>query len=223
MNFELEAWLDALVKSLKETFGIRLLFAGLAGSRARGEAGPQSDIDIHIILDTLELEDLRVYREIIEKMPYSEKACGFICSQSDIALWPAGELFQFSMGCRALAGDLKGLFPFPSIATIREHIILMASAIYHESTHRYVFGSDHAADTLFGAYKSAFFVLQEWVFVNRHLYAPSKNELLSYITGDHKAVLETLMNWDLLAEDRESHPNTYFSRIIQFARIMMAI
>lgn len=223
MNFDLENWLNELALKLKAAFGDRLLFAGLAGSTARGEAGPQSDIDIHIVLDTLSLDDLGTYRGIVKSMPHSEKACGFICGKSDIAAWPVGELFQFSMGCRPLAGSLNGLFAFPGDDDIRAHIVLMASAIYHEAAHLYVFGPEKDGDALIGVYKAAFFVLQEWVYVEDRRYIPTKKELLACLRGVNKAVLETLICWDSLAENRKQDPDAYFGRIIRFARSMMLI
>jgi hypothetical protein len=221
MDFDLEVWLAELVSRLKETFGGRLMFAGLAGSYARGEATPKSDIDIHIVLDALELADLGAYRNIVQGMAHREKACGFICGKSDIAAWPVGEIFQFSR-CRTLAGSLDGLVRLPDEAEMRAHMATMASALYHEAAHHYVFGPRGDADSLKGAYKAAFFVLQEWVFVDRGQYVPKRKDLLAHLSGNNKAVLDTLIRWDALAEDRAQNPDVYFDRIIRFARAMMA-
>jgi uncharacterized protein len=222
MDFNLEVWLAELVSRLKDTFGERLMFAGLAGSYARGEATAHSDIDIHIVLDSLEITDLERYRNIVQGMPHKEKACGFICGKSDIVAWPVGELFQFSR-CRTLAGSLDGLVRLPDEAEMRTHIVSMSSAVYHEATHHYVFGPKGDANALKGAYKAAFFVLQEWVCVNEGRYAPTRKDLLACLTGNNETVLDTLIRWDALAEDRKQNPDIYFDRIIRFARAMMAI
>ena len=73
----MKAWMEKLVAGLHAAFGARLRFAGLQGSRARGEAGPESDIDAVVILDEVSLQDVRAYRALLEAMPEREKVCGF--------------------------------------------------------------------------------------------------------------------------------------------------
>ena len=51
----MEAWMRQLSHRLQDAFGARLRFVGLQGSRARGEAGPESDIDAVVILDYVSL------------------------------------------------------------------------------------------------------------------------------------------------------------------------
>lgn len=50
---EIHAWTDNFLKVLEQKFGSRIWFAGLQGSRGRGEAGECSDIDLVVILDIL--------------------------------------------------------------------------------------------------------------------------------------------------------------------------
>ena len=59
-------WMEELVARLQETFGARLRFVGLQGSRARGETGPESDIDAVVILDAVSIQDIRAYRALLE-------------------------------------------------------------------------------------------------------------------------------------------------------------
>ncbi|NCA92915.1 nucleotidyltransferase domain-containing protein, partial [bacterium] len=46
-----DKWLDSFTKSVKDTFGQRIVCAGIQGSCARGEATEKSDIDVVVILD----------------------------------------------------------------------------------------------------------------------------------------------------------------------------
>ena len=55
------------------------MFIGYQGSYARQEATDRSDVDMVVILDKLSTDDLKLYRSIVKSMPFSEKACGFIC------------------------------------------------------------------------------------------------------------------------------------------------
>lgn len=50
---------------LKKEFGDRLVFVGLQGSRARGEAREDSDIDLVVLLNHIDASNLERYRTII--------------------------------------------------------------------------------------------------------------------------------------------------------------
>ena len=59
----------------------------MQGSYNRGEATPKSDIDLIVILETITFENLKTYKNIINSMPYKEKACGFISGKKEIQNW----------------------------------------------------------------------------------------------------------------------------------------
>ncbi|WP_304160371.1 nucleotidyltransferase domain-containing protein [Fusobacterium ulcerans] len=73
-----KGWLENFVVEIKKGFENRIEFIGLQGSHGRGEASKESDIDIVVILDKVEMKDLEKYDEIISKMEDREKICGFI-------------------------------------------------------------------------------------------------------------------------------------------------
>jgi predicted nucleotidyltransferase len=70
MSFNSDKWLELLVERIRKTFGNRVLYIGHTGSYARGEATENSDIDVNVVLDCLSINDLNVYRRIIQSMPY---------------------------------------------------------------------------------------------------------------------------------------------------------
>lgn len=47
------AWAETMAENLKAEFSERLFFVGLQGSRVRGEAHDQSDINLVVLLDSL--------------------------------------------------------------------------------------------------------------------------------------------------------------------------
>jgi len=73
MDFHVESWLAELTGRIRGVFGARLIYVGHTGSYARGEAKETSDIDVNVVLDELRMEDLKMYRKIIQSMPNSEK------------------------------------------------------------------------------------------------------------------------------------------------------
>ena len=46
-------WMDAFLPALLEAFPGRVAFVGIQGSYSRGEAGPDSDVDLVAVLDEL--------------------------------------------------------------------------------------------------------------------------------------------------------------------------
>ena len=62
-------WIEIFVNRLEETFKKRIWFVGLQGSYARNEANENSDIDIVVILDKVDIQDLIIYRGMLDKLP----------------------------------------------------------------------------------------------------------------------------------------------------------
>ena len=75
---DLETWLNTYREAVLAAFGARVRFIGLQGSRARGEARAESDIDMVLILDRLEMEDLQRYRALGARLPDAALLCGFV-------------------------------------------------------------------------------------------------------------------------------------------------
>lgn len=63
---DLSAYLADLTARLRAQFGPRLLYVGLQGSYLRGEATPDSDIDVLLVLEDLAYDDLLAYRRLLQ-------------------------------------------------------------------------------------------------------------------------------------------------------------
>jgi len=61
MNDSIREILKDYTELLEAEFGGRLLFTGLQGSHARGEAALASDIDLVCVLDSLDIDALKKY------------------------------------------------------------------------------------------------------------------------------------------------------------------
>ena len=84
---------------------------GLQGSRARGEAGAESDIDTVLILDELSASDLARLRQAVAELPERDKLCGFVSGKEELRSWERSELFQFYNDTRPIFGSLDFLLP----------------------------------------------------------------------------------------------------------------
>ena len=121
---EIENWMKQYCGAVRAAFGDRVRYIGLQGSRGRGEAGPDSDIDVVCILDSCSLQDLETYRAAVKDLPDRDKLCGFVSGTAELAAWDRGELFQFRRDTTdwcgpAAAGGARGRPPGPPSGGLR--------------------------------------------------------------------------------------------------------
>ena len=186
--FDVNVWMTRLTEGLKEAFGPRLLFVGLQGSFGRGEAGPDSDIDVVTVLDTLSVSDLKIYRTLVRSMPSGERACGFLCGAEDLKHWPRYDLAQLEQDTVPIYGSFRELLPPRSREALAEAARNGAAALYHALCHSYLYGK--GPDRLAQRCKEAFFVLRalhEW---RTGEYVPTRRELVRRLEGTEREILE---------------------------------
>lgn len=92
---DLEKWLEDWTACVDDIFGERIRFLGIQGSYGRGKATAESDIDVVLLLDGLQLEDLQAYDEAVSALPMREKLCGFVGGWEELIHWDKADLFQF--------------------------------------------------------------------------------------------------------------------------------
>ena len=107
MNFDINLWMKEYSSELRKIFGNRIWFVGLQGSYGRNEATEQSDIDAVVILDKVTLEDIKAYSALLDRLPYREKACGFISGKQELLNWEKSDLFQFYYDTLPIIGSCK--------------------------------------------------------------------------------------------------------------------
>ena len=215
---EINGWMEALTAQLKEAFGERLLFAGLQGSRRRGEAAEDSDIDVVVVLDQLTAEALRTYRNLVAAQPEGEKACGFICGRAELAAWPKFEIFQLLRETRPYWGDLSGLVPEIGRQDIVDSLKIGASMLYHAAAHTFLYGgSPMLTEAAKGFYKQAFFLLQVGHYLRTGHYADTKKELGPLLDERERAILQTGIEWDRHQEKCAADPESYILAILDWS------
>jgi hypothetical protein len=213
--FDVNIWMIELTDKLKNTFSGRLQLVGLQGSYRRGEAHAQSDIDAVVILDTLSLEDLTLYKQILSSMPESDKACGFISGKQELLNWPKHELFQFVYDTTAFWGEMSGLFPEIEQEDIITSVKISASGLYHLCCHTFIHDYDNI-NLLKSFFKSAFFLLQALYYLCNDVYIHTKKELLPLIKEDEHKILEISMNWENYEQAILANPDPYYNLIFKW-------
>ena len=185
---EIGTWTAAFAKAMEAVFGERLVFLGLQGSRARGEAGPDSDIDTVVILDRLLPEDLEQFRAAAAALPNREKLCGFFSGAAELAAWDRGELFQFVLDTVPIRGDLAALTPTLGREDARRAVHAGGCAIYHACCHNLLY--ERSAELLAELYKGAAFTLRAKVMADAGAPCVRTTDLLNHCTGMDRTVLE---------------------------------
>lgn len=155
---DLTKWLNEFVEKLEGIFGHRIYFIGLQGSYARKEQTEKSDIDIVVILNELYINDLKIYRAMLDTMSNRELICGFMSGKTELLNWETSDLFQFYYDTIPIKGTLDGLLEKIDKQAVKRAIKLGACNIYHSCVHNFV--HEKSEDILYALYKSAVFVIQ---------------------------------------------------------------
>ena len=219
MTFLIDAWLNELVTKIKNEFADKVVFIGLQGSYKRKEANAGSDIDVVVILNTLNIHDLEKYKAIIAKMPYKEKACGFISGKKEIIGWEKSDLFQFYYDTKPIYGNIDYLLPLIKKADIKHAIKMGACNLYHACCHNFIYEKN--VEILIALYKSAFFILQAKCFYETGQYISSKAELLKQLKGMDAEILNICMNRKSLHTLGESDLSIYADKILIWSSCLL--
>ena len=188
---EISIWMEQFVEVMERTFGGRLAFVGLQGSRGRGEGRADSDVDVVVILDRLALADLDAYRAAVADLPWRELLCGFVSGREELERWDAADLFQFYHDTTPYLGSLDFLLPRIDGAAVRRAAHLGACNLYHACCHNYLHERD--PEILKGCCKAAFFVLQAKHYLETGTYVSRKADLLPRLAGQDQEVLAALL------------------------------
>ncbi len=148
---------------------------GLQGSRARGEAGAESDIDTVLIIDELSASDLARLRQAVAALPERDKLCGFVSGKEELRSWERSELFQFYNDTRPIFGSLDFLLPLLDREAALRSARTGACAMYHGCAHLLLHGGGQAE--LRELRKAAFFALRALAWLETGSFPGSRAEL----------------------------------------------
>ena len=191
MMFDLDSYLNDLISNCRTAFGARLLYVGLQGSWLRGEAHENSDIDVMVILDRFSFQDMDRYREILKKIGFYEKSCGFICGREELARWNPLEICQLRHTTKDLFGALADYLPSATREDEVNYVKLSLGNLYHELCHRYIHADRERNIAAFrGTCKGVFFLMQNLHYLESGRFILAKGELKKSVSAEDRRVLE---------------------------------
>lgn len=185
---ELNAWMTRFVEALRGAFGSRLVFVGLQGSRGRGEAGPDSDIDVVVLLDRLDDEALAAYEAVAGALPHRELLCGFVADADTLRAWDRADCFQFYHDTTPWLGSLNTVLAAPTREDARRAAHTGACGVYHACCHNLLHAQDPAV--LAALAKTVRFVLTARHFARTGEYLGRKTALRAALPPEEQALLD---------------------------------
>ncbi len=190
MLIDFDHWVSSFSAAAAETFGGRVVCAGIQGSRARCEAREDSDIDVVLILDNVSSADLDLCRDMISALPDSSLTCGFVSSKQALSHWDEGELAGFYFDTVCCIGSLDFLLPRISREAARRSAHQAACGLYHALCHAAVFESDAPDLTAFA--KGVFFLLRAKRYSETGAFPVRLSELLPLAGPAERSLLKQL-------------------------------
>ena len=189
--FDLDSYLDDLIRHCHAAFGERLLYVGLQGSYLRGEAHRDSDIDVMVILDGFSVADMDAYRAILQKIGSYERSCGFICGREEMRRWTPLEVCQLLHTTKDLVGTLSDYLPPAAREDELNYVKLSLGNLYHELCHRYIHRDrDRNIAAFRGTCKGLFFLIQNLHYLETGQFVLTKKELKAAVLAEDRRVLE---------------------------------
>ena len=186
--------LELFIKNLHLIFGEKIIFIGLQGSYARGEATENSDIDVVIILDKLTFENLKSYGNMLDSMPEKQLFCGFISGKEELEKWADYDIFQFYHDTLSIEGNLDFIKHRADKNAAKKAIHSGACNIYHACIHNFL--HEKSGKILKHCYKAAIFVIQALIYHNKGIYLKTKKQLFNEADIAEKEIIKTAAETD---------------------------
>ncbi|MBQ2978928.1 MAG: nucleotidyltransferase domain-containing protein [Bacteroidaceae bacterium] len=190
---DINIWINDFLQKLNEVFANRVWFVGLQGSYGRGEATDTSDIDVVVILENLNVSDIKTYQDMLDTLPHRELICGFVSGKTEILNWEPSDLFQFYHDTTAIKGSLDDLLPLIDHVAIERAIKMGACNIYHGCVHNML--HEKSEEILKALYKAASFVVQAIVFKQSGNYIKHQIQLLQVASAEEQMIINTFLKY----------------------------
>lgn len=223
---QVDAWLSEFVTKLKNNYGSRLRWVGHHGSWGRGEPGPESDIDFLVLIDTIDKDDLFLFRDTVSSMSDAQPlGSGLLMSVEELQQTRRVYIMQFFYGRKELYGSVEGIVSPPCAEDFINDIRLKASDNLLAARHYLLFPHNltKVAPKLKYPFKNCFYALQSRLLLTQGKFIATKNEILKRLDDpDDKEVVIVARDWHKLTDDLTARPAYYIELLERWARGMIS-
>jgi len=144
-----------------------------------------------VILDRFSVQDMDRYREILKRIGFFERSCGFICGRDELLRWNPLEVCQLRHTTKDLLGVLTDYLPPATQEDEVNYVKLSLGNLYHELCHRYIHADRERNVAAFrGACKGVFFLMQNLHYLESGRFILTKKELKEAVSAKDRRVLE---------------------------------
>ena len=131
------------------------------------------------------------YHEILKKIGYYEKSCGFICGKEEMKRWNPLEVCQLRHTTKDLLGVLTDFLPTATRKDEINYVKLSLGNLYHELCHRYIHTDrDKNVASFRDTCKYAFYLIQNLHFLESGCFIISKKALKKAVVQEDRIILE---------------------------------
>jgi predicted nucleotidyltransferase len=215
---EVQILLKKFVNEMKKIYGKNLVFIIHHGSWATGEANPESDVDILVMLEKITKKELVKLRNILNKREF-EKFTVLLFSRLDMDNFIPFSRQQFHYGAKVLYG--KCPLPEPTREEMLIEIKKIADEVGFWSKYLYTHQkqAENIVRKMYWRFKEAIIALKVYTHWNTGEFPLTKKRLKELLNDSKdKEIVIIIENWEKNKDKYEKNPDPLLIKGLDFSQ-----
>jgi len=215
---EVKSLLKKIVNVMKKTYGKNLVFIIHHGSWATGEANPESDIDILVMLEKITKKELDKLRNILDQERF-KKMTVLLFSKLDMNNFVPFKRHQFHYGAELLYG--KCFLPQPTEEEMLIEIRKIADTVGYWS--KFLFTHQRQAENIarkiYWRFREAIIALKVYIHWKTGEFPVTRKRLKELLNDPKdKEIVEIMENWEKNKDKYEKNPDPLLIKGLNFSQ-----
>jgi predicted nucleotidyltransferase len=215
---EVQILLKKFVNEMKKIYGKNLVFIIHHGSWATGEANPESDVDILVMLEKITKKELVKLRNILNKREF-EKFTVLLFSRLDMDNFIPFSRQQFHYGAKVLYG--KCPLPEPTREEMLIEIKKIADEVGFWSKYLYTHQkqAENIVRKMYWRFKEAIIALKVYTHWKTGEFPTTKKRLKELLDDSKdKEIMTIIENWKKSKDKYEKNPDPLLIKGLDFSQ-----
>ena len=215
---EVKSLLKKIVNVMKKTYGKNLVFIIHHGSWATGEANPESDIDILVMLEKITKKELDKLRNILDQERF-KKMTVLLFSKLDMNNFVPFKRHQFHYGAELLYG--KCFLPQPTEEEMLIEIRKIADTVGYWS--KFLFTHQRQAENIarkiYWRFREAIIALKVYIHWKTGEFPVTRKRLKELLNDPKdKEIVTIIENWEKNKDKYEKNPDPLLIKGLDFSQ-----